>query len=53
LFDSTGTDAKLMGIEYIISDDMYKTLPEDEKKFWHPHPFEVLGRRADCSGYES
>jgi hypothetical protein len=43
LFDSTGADAKLMGIEYIISDDMYKTLPEGEKKFWHPHPFEVLG----------
>ncbi|GAC1516028.1 MAG: hypothetical protein NVS1B11_35390 [Terriglobales bacterium] len=43
LFDSTGADAKLMGIEYIISDDMYKTLPDGEKKFWHPHPFEVLG----------
>jgi hypothetical protein len=43
LFDSTGADAKLMGIEYIISDDTYKTLPEGEKKFWHPHPFEVLG----------
>jgi len=43
LFDSTGADAKLMGIEYIISDAVYKTLAEGEKKFWHPHPFEVLG----------
>ena len=43
LFDSTGTNAKLMGIEYIISDDVYHTLPEGEKKFWHSHPFEVLG----------
>jgi hypothetical protein len=43
LFDSTGADAKLMGIEYIISDAVYKTLPDGEKKFWHPHPFEVLG----------
>lgn len=22
---------------------MYKTFPKGEKKFWHPHPFEVLG----------
>src|ERR1039458_6683507 len=43
LFDSTGADAKLMGIEYIISDAVYTTLPDGEKKFWHPHPFEVLG----------
>jgi len=43
LFDTTGADAKLMGIEYIVSDDVYKTLKAGEKKFWHPHPFEVLG----------
>jgi hypothetical protein len=43
LFDSTRADARILGIEYIISDDMYKTLPDGEKKFWHPHPFEVLG----------
>ena len=43
LFDSTGAEAKLIGIEYLISDDVYKTFPKGEKKFWHPHPFEVLG----------
>src|SRR3981081_2658884 len=26
LFDSTGADARLIGIEYIISDDIFKTL---------------------------
>jgi hypothetical protein len=43
LFDSTGPESKIIGIEYIVSDDVYKTLKEGEKKFWHPHPFEVLG----------
>jgi hypothetical protein len=43
LFDSTKPDAKLVGVEYIISDDEYKKLPEDEKKYWHAHTYEVLG----------
>ncbi len=43
LFSSTAADAKLMGIEYIVTGDVYRALPEEEKKFWHPHPYEVLG----------
>ena len=43
LFDSTGKNAKLLGVEYIISDEMYRKLPDGEKKYWHAHTYEVLG----------
>ncbi len=42
LFDSTGKNAKLLGVEYIISDKLYRGLPQTEKKYWHPHTYEVL-----------
>lgn len=43
LFDSTGKNAKLLGVEYIISDAKYRTLAAEEKRYWHPHTYEVLG----------
>ena len=43
LFDGTGKNAKLLGVEYIVSDAVYRTLPADEKKYWHAHTYEVLG----------
>ncbi len=43
LFDGTGKNAKLIGIEYLISEEAYRKLPEAEKKFWHAHTYEVLG----------
>jgi len=42
LFDSTAKNAKLIGVEYIISDKLFRQLPEEEKKYWHPHTYEVL-----------
>jgi hypothetical protein len=42
LFDSAEFNAKLLGVEYIVSDEQYKALPEAEKKYWHPHTYEVL-----------
>lgn len=42
LFDGTGANAKLLGVEYVISDAAYRALPEAEKKYWHPHTYEVL-----------
>jgi hypothetical protein len=43
LFDGTGTDAKLIGVEYLISDEAYRKLPDGEKRYWHAHTYEVLG----------
>jgi hypothetical protein len=42
LFDSCAKDAKLLGVEYIISDELYRSLSEKEKMYWHPHTYEVL-----------
>jgi hypothetical protein len=43
LYDGTGKNAKLIGVEYLISDAAYRKLPETEKKYWHAHTYEVLG----------
>lgn len=43
LFDGAGKNAKMIGVEYLISDAAYRKLPEDEKKYWHAHTYEVLG----------
>ncbi|HEX5105871.1 MAG TPA: DUF1264 domain-containing protein [Pirellulaceae bacterium] len=43
LFDRAGTGAKLLGVEYIVSDKVYRELPDAEKRFWHAHTYEVLG----------
>lgn len=50
LFDGNAKDANLNGIEYIISETMFNTLPEDEKKFWHPHNYEILSGQLVAPG---
>lgn len=41
IFDSNEADAKLIGVEYVISEKIFQGLPEDEKKYWHSHVYEV------------
>lgn len=41
IFDGNGKDAKIMGIEYIVTEKIFKTLSEEEKKLWHSHHHEV------------
>jgi hypothetical protein len=41
IFDGNGENAKLMGIEYIVSERLFKTLSAEEKKLWHSHHYEV------------
>ncbi|MFI7609336.1 OBAP family protein [Micromonospora sp. NPDC049366] len=43
LFDGNTAEANLIGVEYIVSERLYGTLPEAEHRYWHPHNFEVLG----------
>ena len=43
LYDSVGTNARLLGVEYIIADEAFRKLPDVEKRYWHPHTYEVLG----------
>ncbi|CAD0113674.1 unnamed protein product [Aureobasidium uvarum] len=41
LYDSPESNARLIGIEYMISARLYDTLDQDERKYWHSHVFEV------------
>ena len=41
IFDRNAADARLIGIEYIISEERFRSLPEDEKRLWHSHRYEV------------
>jgi hypothetical protein len=41
MYDGNGPDAKIMGVEYIVSDRLFRTLPDEEKKLWHSHHHEV------------
>ena len=41
IYDANRSDAKLIGIEYIVSRKLFETLPDDEKKLWHSHDYEV------------
>jgi len=35
------THARLIGVEYVISRPMFEQLPNDEKRYWHSHAYEV------------
>ena len=50
LFDGNTADAKLNGIEYIVSERIFQTLPQDEKKLWHPHNYEILSGELIAPG---
>jgi hypothetical protein len=41
LFDGTGPRAKLTGVEYVISERLFSSLPEAEKPYWHSQVHEV------------
>lgn len=42
IFDKVGEKARILGVEYIISDKLYRDLPDAEKKYYHPHTYEIL-----------
>lgn len=41
LYDSPEKNARLIGIEYMVTPKLYETLPAEERKLWHSHVFEV------------
>lgn len=50
IFDGNTKDANLIGIEYIISERLFATLPEDERALWHPHNYEILSGQLVAPG---
>ena len=47
LYDSDSTNATIIGVEYVITADQYKSLPNREKPNWHYHKIEFATNRAD------
>lgn len=41
IFDGNTSDARLIGIEYIVSERLFAEFPDEDKRLWHSHSFEV------------
>ncbi|KAK4487583.1 hypothetical protein RD792_005765 [Penstemon davidsonii] len=41
VYDSDQSSSRLIGVEYIISDRIFETLPPEEQKLWHSHAYEI------------
>jgi hypothetical protein len=50
VYDGNGHDAKIMGVEYVISGQLFEALPADEKKLWHSHVHEVKSGQLIAPG---
>jgi hypothetical protein len=50
IYDGNTADARIHGLEYIISERLYETLAADEKAYWHPHNYEILSGQLRMPG---
>lgn len=50
LYDGNSENANLTGIEYIISENLYNQLTEEERTYWHPHNYEILSGQLVAPG---
>ena len=50
LFDGNTREANLIGVEYIVSERLFGSLPPEGQPFWHPHNFEVLSGQRVAPG---
>src|SRR5262249_40260622 len=55
LHDKDKWNAKLLGVEYVVSEEIYRALPAEEKKLCHPNEYEIRaglltlpGLQTDC-----
>jgi hypothetical protein len=53
LFDGNTRDANLNGVEYMVSEKLFDSLPGEERQFWHPHNYEILSGQLVGSGYRT
>ena len=50
IFDGNTETSNIIGLEYIISERLFGTLAEDEKRLWHPHNYEILSGQLVLPG---
>ena len=41
MFDGPEANARLVGIEYVVTADIFAGFPDSEKRLWHSHAFEA------------
>jgi len=41
VYDSDQSNARLIGVEYVVSEKLFGTLPDEEKQLWHSHFHEI------------
>jgi len=50
IYDGNQKDAKIMGVEYIVSAKLFAALPAEEKALWHSHVHEVKSGQLVAPG---
>ncbi len=50
IYDGNTDDAKLIGVEYIVSNSLFNTLPKAEQALWHTHTHEVTSGQLIAPG---
>lgn len=50
IYDSDQANARLIGVEYIISEALFRALPAAEKPLWHSHRYEVMSGLLTAPG---
>jgi hypothetical protein len=50
IYESDQRNARLVGVEYIISGKLFRGLPLEEKKLWHSHRYEVMSGQLIAPG---
>ena len=50
VFDGNTREANLIGLEYIISERLFESLPDEEQAYWHPHNYEVFSGELVAPG---
>lgn len=50
IYDGNVAQAKIMGVEYIVSEKLFEGLPAEEKALWHSHVHEVKSGQLIAPG---
>jgi len=50
LYDGNAKDAHLIGVEYVVSANVFRSLPPEERTLWHSHAFEVSSGQLIAPG---
>jgi hypothetical protein len=50
IYDGNKSGSRLIGVEYIVSERIFKTLPDDEKSLWHSHRYETTSGQLVMPG---